>query len=150
MDVVTGEFGVVNSAVGITTSKVKLNGSSGLITGTGFSKTGATDAHVLLGSGGHKAISDFNASLTTSTTTTGTTNVATSNTNTYLNIVQGGASVGSSTRITGSGSVTVSSDVNGVLTINGVNTTYTTGTLAQLNAGADTTGRLQTAKLLND
>ena len=30
------------------------------------------------------------------------------------------------------------------------NTTYTTGTLAQLNAGTDTTGRLQTAKLLND
>ena len=124
--------------------------TSGLVTGTGFSKTGATDSHVLLGSGGHKAISDFNASLVTSTANTGTTNVATSNTNTYLNIVQGGSSVGSSTRITGSGSVTVSSDVNGVLTINGVNTTYTTGTLAQLNAGTDTTGRLQTAKLLND
>lgn len=59
MDVVTGEFGVVDSAVGITTSKVKLNGSSGLVTGTGFSKTGATDAHMLLGGGGHKAISDF-------------------------------------------------------------------------------------------
>ena len=29
-------------------------------------------------------------------------------------------------------------------------TTYSTGTLAQLNAGTDTTGRLQTAKLLND
>lgn len=29
-------------------------------------------------------------------------------------------------------------------------TTYSTGTLAQLNAGADTTGRLQTAKNLND
>ncbi len=33
--------------------------TSGLVTGTGFSKTGATDEHVLLGSGGHKAISDF-------------------------------------------------------------------------------------------
>ena len=33
--------------------------TSGLVTGTGFSKTGATDAHMLLGSGGHKAISDF-------------------------------------------------------------------------------------------
>lgn len=30
------------------------------------------------------------------------------------------------------------------------NTTYATGTLAQLNAGTDTTGRLQTAKNLND
>lgn len=33
--------------------------TSGLVTGIGFSKTGATDAHMLLGSGGHKAISDF-------------------------------------------------------------------------------------------
>lgn len=31
-----------------------------------------------------------------------------------------------------------------------VNTTYTTGTLAQLNAGTDGVGRLQSAKLLND
>ena len=30
------------------------------------------------------------------------------------------------------------------------NTTYTTGTIAQLDAGTDATGRLQTAKLLND
>lgn len=120
MDVVTGEFGVVNSAVGITTSKVKLNGSSGLVTGTGFSKTGATDAHVLLGSGGHKSISDFNASLVTSTTTSGTTNVATSNTNTYLNIVQGGSSVGSSTQIMGSNGVSVSSNTSGRVTIVGV------------------------------
>lgn len=35
-------------------------------------------------------------------------------------------------------------------TISATNTTYTTGTLAQLNAGTDTSGRLQTAKLLND
>ena len=94
--------------------------TSGLVTGTGFSKTGATDAHVLLGSGGHKSISDFNASLVTSTTTSGTANVATSNTNTYLNIVQGGASVGSSTRIVGSNGVTVASDTTGKLTITGL------------------------------
>lgn len=35
-------------------------------------------------------------------------------------------------------------------TISSTNTTYTTGTLAQLNTGTDTSGRLQTAKLLND
>jgi hypothetical protein len=39
---------------------------------------------------------------------------------------------------------------NGVVTLTATNTTYSTGTLAQLNAGTDTTGRLQTAKLLND
>ena len=38
----------------------------------------------------------------------------------------------------------------GTITLTATNTTYTTGTLAQLNTGTDTTGRLQTAKLLND
>ena len=84
-------------------------------------KTGSSDSYVLLGGGGHKAVSTFTPSLVTSTTSTGITNVATTNTNTYLNIVQGGASAGSSTQVTGTGSVTVSSDASGKLTINGVN-----------------------------
>src|SRR5690606_13695625 len=61
-------------------------------------------------------------------TTTGISNVATTNTNTYLNIVSGGASTGSSTQVTGAGSVTVSSDTAGKLTITGTNTTYSAGT----------------------
>ncbi len=59
------------------------------------------------------------ASLVTSTTATGVTNVVTDNTNTFLNITQNGASPGSSTQITGAGSVTVSSDTAGKLTITG-------------------------------
>lgn len=70
------------------------------------------------------------ASLVTSTTATGITNDTTGNTNTYLNITQNGASPGSSTQITGAGSVTVSSDAAGKLTITGTdtNTTYSAGT----------------------
>ena len=83
-------------------------------------KTGSSDSYVLLGGGDHKALSTFTPSLVTSTTSTGITNVATSNTNTYLNIVQGGASTGSSTQVTGTGSVTVSSDTSGKLIINGI------------------------------
>ena len=75
---------------------------------------------MLLGAGGHKLLSDFTASLVTSTTTNGASNVVTGNTNTYLNVVQGGASTGSSTQITGTGSVTISSDATGKLIINGV------------------------------
>ena len=57
--------------------------------------------------------------------------MVTGNTNTYLNIVQGGVSIGSSTQITGAGSITVTSDAAGKLTITG-NTNYlplTGGTL---------------------
>jgi hypothetical protein len=70
------------------------------------------------------------AALVTSTTATGITNAVTSNTNTYLNITQNGASPGSSTQITGAGSVTVASDAAGKLTITGTdtNTTYSAGT----------------------
>lgn len=39
---------------------------------------------------------------------------------------------------------------NGVVTLTATDTTYTTSTLAQLNAGAHTVSQLHTAKLLND
>lgn len=75
-------------------------------------------------------IDSKNAGLVTTTLSTGTSNAVTGNTNTFLNIVQGGASPGSSTQVTGTGSISVSSDANGKLTINGTdsNTTYTAGT----------------------
>ena len=92
---------------------------NGVVTSAGFTRAGSDNTYVLLGGGSHKLISDFTASLVTSTTTNGTTNVVTGNTNTYLNVVQGGASAGSSTQITGTGSVTISSDATGKLTING-------------------------------
>lgn len=78
------------------------------------------------------------AALVTSTTATGITNAVTGNTNTYLNITQNGASPGSSTQITGTGSITVSSDAAGKLTINGVNTNTTyTGSLGITLSGTD-------------
>lgn len=48
-------------------------------------------------------------------------------------------------KLTAGTNITISGD-----TISATNTTYTTGTLAQLNTGTDTTGRLQTAKNLSD
>ena len=94
--------------------------SGGYVTASTFVKSESSNSYILLGGGGHKAVSDFTPSLVTSTTSSGTTNVATTNTNTYLNIVQGGASAGSSTQVTGTGSVTVSSDTSGKLIINGI------------------------------
>lgn len=88
--------------------------------------------------------------LVTSTTAAGATNVATTNTNTFLNVTQGGASPGSSTQVTGTGSVSVASDANGKLTITGANTTYALTTLPILTTGTETTGKLISAKLLND
>ncbi|MDX8255259.1 phage tail protein [Acinetobacter pittii] len=85
--------------------------------------------------------------LVTSNAATGTTNTATSNTNTFLNVVEskGGiaSSVGTSTQVTGAGSVTVSSDTAGKLVITGTNTTYTAGN------GLSLTGTVFSAKLLN-
>lgn len=59
--------------------------------------------------------------LITATTATGTANQATTNTNTYLNIVASGvgstASVGSSTQVTGTNGISISSDTTGQLII---------------------------------
>lgn len=76
--------------------------------------------------------------LVTSTTATGTTNAATTNTNTFLNIVASGVgrtnSVGSSTQVSGTNGITVSSDTAGKLIIsqslvNALNSTSTTNAL---------------------
>lgn len=80
----------------------------------------------------------------------GTTTNSTA-TNPYIKVIDDNT-YRSQIRLVGSGATTVSSDASGNITISSTdsNTTYSTGTLAQLNAGTDTTGRLQTAKLLND
>ena len=61
--------------------------------------------------------------LVTSTSATGISNVATSNSSTYLNVVEtrgkSANAVGSSTRVTGTGLAEVYSDASGVLTIKG-------------------------------
>lgn len=83
-------------------------------------------------------------SLITSTSASGTSNVATTNSNTYLNIIEnvGGSlsSVGSSSQVTGAGTVTVTSDTSGKITITGSNA-------ISGNAGSAT--KLQTARTIN-
>ncbi len=83
--------------------------------------------------------------LATSTSAAGTTNLATGNTNTYLNVVEnvGGAvgSAGSSTQITGAGTVTVASDTAGKLTITGAQT---------ITGNAGTATALQTGRTINN
>ena len=80
-----------------------------------------------------------------------TTKTDTTVTNPYIKIFDDNTNRGN-VQIIGGTNVTVSSNGSKAITINSsyTNTTYSTGTLAQLNAGTDTTGRLQTAKLLND
>lgn len=82
--------------------------------------------------------------LISSSSTASTTSVATTNTNTYLNVVEntGGTltSTGASIQVTGAGSVTVTSDNTGKITITGSQTV--TG-----NAASAT--KLQTARNIN-
>lgn len=115
--------------------------------------------------------------LITATTATGTANQATTNTNTYLNIVASGvgstASVGSSTQVTGTNGISISSDTAGKLiisrdsnsptatklqtprTINGVafdgtqNITIYDNTKLASNGNAVSASRLATARTIN-
>lgn len=87
---------------------------------------------------------DVVTGLVTSTAATGTTNAATSNTNTYLNIVEtigsSATTVGTSTQVTGAGTVTVTSDTAGKLTITGSQ---------NITGNAATATSLQTARTIN-
>lgn len=93
--------------------------NSGVAAGTYKSVTVDTKGRV---TGGNDVVTG----LVTSTSTTGTSNVATTNANTYLNVVEkvgsADASAGTSTQITGAGTVTVTSDAAGKLTITGAQT----------------------------
>ena len=78
--------------------------------------------------------------LITATTATGTANQATTNGNTYLNIVASGvgsaASVGSSTQVTGTNGISISSDTAGKLIIS-------------RDSNSPTASKLQTARTIN-
>lgn len=78
--------------------------------------------------------------LVTATTATGTANTATTNSNTFLNIVASGVgtanSVGSSTQITGTNGISVSSDTQGRLIIT-------------RDSNSPTATKLQTARTIN-
>jgi len=93
--------------------------ATGVAAGTYKSVTVDTKGRVTAGN-------DVVTGLVAATTAAGTANTATTNTNTYLNVVEkvgtADASVGTSTQITGAGTVTVASDANGKLTITGAQT----------------------------
>ena len=80
----------------------------------------------------------------TAATAAGTANVATSNTNTFLNITEkvgaATASAGTSTQITGAGTVTVGSDAAGKITITGAQS---------ITGNASTATKLQTPRAIN-
>lgn len=87
---------------------------------------------------------DVVTSLVTSTSATGTSNVATTNTNTFLNIVEyvgatAVSSAGSSSQITGAGTVTVTSDTTGKITITGSQ---------DITGNAATATKLQTSRTI--
>lgn len=87
---------------------------------------------------------DVVTGLVTAATAAGTANLATSNTNTFLNITEkvgaATASAGTSTQITGAGTVTVASDAAGKITITGAQS---------ITGNAATATKLQTPRAIN-
>ena len=111
--------------------------NSGVTAGTYKSVTVDAKGRVTAGN-------DVITGLITSTSASGTTNVATTNTNTFLNITEkiGSATstVGSSSQITGAGTVSVTSDSAGKITITGSQT---------ITGNAATATKLATARTIN-
>ena len=111
--------------------------NTGVVAGTYKSVT--VDAKGRISAG-----NDVITGLVTATTATGTANQATSNTNTFLNITEkiGSATttVGTSTQVTGAGTVSVTSDTTGKITITGAQS---------ITGNAATATKLQTARNIN-
>ncbi len=110
--------------------------NTGVVAGTYKSVT--VDAKGRISAG-----NDVITGLVTATTATGTANQATSNTNTFLNITEkiGSATttVGTSTQVTGAGTVSVTSDTTGKITITGAQS---------ITGNAATATKLQTARTI--
>ena len=110
--------------------------NTGVVAGTYKSVT--VDAKGRISAG-----NDVITGLVTATTATGTANQATSNTNTFLNITEkiGSATttVGTSTQVTGAGTVSVTSDTTGKITITGAQS---------ITGNAATATELQTARTI--
>ncbi|KGQ33215.1 tail fiber protein [Gallibacterium anatis] len=121
---------VANSAANTANTKLDKNANavsaSKLQTARQISLTGAVSGSGNFDGSGNLSINttdNLTIGLVTSTSSTGISNAATSNGNTYLNVVEtrGGAAnaIGSSTRVAGTGLVDVYSDSSGVLTVRG-------------------------------
>lgn len=110
--------------------------NTGVVAGTYKSVT--VDAKGRISAG-----NDVITGLVTATTATTTANQATSNTNTFLNITEkiGSATttVGTSTQVTGAGTVSVTSDTTGKITITGAQS---------ITGNAATATKLQTARTI--
>lgn len=121
----------------VNVSAVLTLANSGVSAGTYKSVTVDTKGRVTAGT-------NVITGLVTSTAISGTTNAATSNTNTYLNIVEtigsAATTVGTSTQVTGAGTVTVTSDTAGKLTITGSQ---------NITGNAASATKLQTARTIN-
>ncbi|ENV00343.1 hypothetical protein F969_00574, partial [Acinetobacter variabilis] len=115
------------SLTGDATGSVSFDGSANVSTALTLANTGITAGTyrslTIDAKGRATAGNDVVTGLVTSTSTTGVSNLATSNTNTYLNVTEkvgtATASVGTSAQITGAGTVTVASDTAGKITITG-------------------------------
>lgn len=81
------------------------------------------------------------------TSSTGTTHAATTNGNTYLRLFDN-STARQSINIKGTGATSVTSDANGVITINSTNTTYTNASLGQ-GYGTCSTAAATTAKVVS-
>lgn len=112
-----------NGKLGATATAVAANK---LATPRNIALTGAVSGSANFDGSGNISIAttdNLTIGLVTSTSATGISNVATSNSSTYLNVVEtrgkSANAVGSSTRVTGTGLAEVYSDASGVLTIKG-------------------------------
>lgn len=133
---------------GDATGSVSFNGTanvSNALTLAASGVTAGTYAQVTVDAKGRvTAAANVVTGLITSTTSGGTTNLATTNTNTFLNVVEtiGGSAIstGTSQQVTGAGTVTVASDTAGKLTITGAQA---------ITGNAGTATKLATARTIN-
>lgn len=133
---------------GDVTGSVSFNGSANVSAAMTLANSGVTagtyKSVTVDAKGRVTAGTNVVTSLVTSTSATGTTNAATTNTNTFLNIVEkvgtANASPGTSTQVTGAGTVTVTSDTAGKLTITGAQS---------ITGNAATATKLETARTIN-
>ena len=149
-NITTANWGTARtlSYTGDVTGSSSVNGSTNVATAMTLANTGVaagTYKSITVDTKGRvTAGTNIVTGLVTSTAATGTSNTATTNTNTFLNIVETigttPSTVGTSTQVTGAGTVTVTSDTAGKLTITGSQT---------ITGNAATATKLATACTIN-